>query len=72
METMEYVRKLLQETDYLLQMKKLEQLEAERLFCRHGLSHVLDVARIAWIMVLEKQMQVEKEVVYLTALLHDM
>lgn len=72
METMEYVRKLLQETDYLLQMKKLEQLEAERLFCRHGLSHVLDVARIAWIKVLEKQMPVEKETIYLTALLHDM
>lgn len=69
---MEYVRKLLQETDYLLQLKKLEQLEAERVFCRHGLSHVLDVARIAWIQVLEKQMPVEKETVYLTALLHDM
>lgn len=68
---MEYVRKLLQETDYLRQLKKLEQLEKERVFCRHGLAHVLDVARIAWIMALEKQIPVEKEAVYLTALLHD-
>ena len=69
---MEYVRKLLQETDYLLQLKKLEQLEVKREFCCHGLSHVLDVARIAWIQVLEKQMPLEKETIYLTALLHDM
>lgn len=69
---MEYVKKLLQETDYLQQMKVLEELEIERRFCRHGLSHVLDVARIAWIQVLEEGMFHEKETVYLTALLHDM
>lgn len=70
--TMEYVKKLLQETDYLQQLKVLEELEAERRFCRHGLNHVLDVARIAWIQMLEKGMAYEKETVYLTALLHDM
>lgn len=68
---MEYVRKLLQETDYLHQLEKLEELEKERRFCRHGLEHVLDVARIAWIQVLEKQLSFEKEKVYLTSLLHD-
>ncbi len=68
---MEYVRKLLQETDYLKQMKQLEELEKERRFCRHGLAHALDVARIAWIKVLEEQLCCEKEDVYLTALLHD-
>lgn len=69
---MEYVRRLIQETDYLEQMKQLEELEKERKFCRHGLNHVLDVARIAWIQVLEEQLSLEKEMVYLTALLHDL
>lgn len=68
---MEFVRKLLLETDYLKQMKKLESLEEKRRFCRHGLDHALDVARLVWIKVLEKQYAFEKEEIYLAALLHD-
>lgn len=68
---MEYVRRLMQETDYLKQIEQLEELETERRFCHHGLEHVLDVARIAWIQVLEEKLSYEKEEVYLTALLHD-
>lgn len=69
---MKYVERLLADTDYLEQMKLLEELEKERRFCRHGLSHVLDVARIAWIEVLEQHLPFEKEEIYLVALLHDM
>lgn len=69
---MDYVRRLLQETDYLEQLKKLEELETERRFCRHGLTHLLDVARIAWIQVLEQQLPISKEDIYLAALLHDL
>ena len=52
---MEYVDKLLRETEYLNYVEKLERLEADRVFCRHGLGHLLDTARIAWIRVLEAQ-----------------
>lgn len=45
--------------------------EATRCFCRHGLDHALDVARIAWILVLENDRSFPKETVYLAALLHD-
>lgn len=80
---MKYMDRLLQDTEYLEIVKKLEQAEAARIFCRHGLSHFLDVARIAWIMVLEQEMSREnpgepgnleilKEKIYLTALLHDL
>lgn len=71
---MRYVDKLLRDTDYLKQVKKLEQLELKRQYCRHGLSHFLDVARIAWIQVLEMQQEkpFNKEEVYLCALLHDL
>ena len=32
----------------------LDELEAERAFCRHDLTHLLDVARLMWIDVLER------------------
>ena len=31
----------------------IETLEADRIYCRHGLEHLLDVARISYIQVLE-------------------
>lgn len=52
-------------------MERIERAEAEREFCRHGMSHVLDVARIAWITALERRCRVSKDVVYAAALLHD-
>lgn len=52
-------------------MNKIEQVEKDRFFCRHGLTHALDVARIFYILVLEERVFVDKELVYATALLHD-
>lgn len=50
---------------------KLQQMEKERIFCRHDIGHFMDVARIAYIMNLEKQSGLRKVVIYGTALLHD-
>lgn len=76
---MKYVDRLLKETDYLQIVGELEKTEADRVFCRHGLSHLLDVARIGWILALErgqegkeKPREALKEKIYLTALLHDL
>lgn len=52
-------------------LTQLEALEKERTFCRHGLPHLLDVARIMWIAVLERQLPLDRDVVYAAALLHD-
>lgn len=49
----------------------LEAFERDRVFCRHGIAHLLDVARIMWIEVLEHELDLSREVVYATALLHD-
>ena len=46
---------------YLEYYHRLERAEKERIFCRHQMSHLLDVARIAYIRNLEKLMG--KEVV---------
>lgn len=52
-------------------MKSIELLEKERIFCGHGLSHLLDVGRIAYIYCLEEGIGLSKELVYAAALLHD-
>lgn len=50
---------------------QIAECEKERIFCHHDMVHFLDVARIAWILVLEQNLQIEKEIVYAAALLHD-
>lgn len=52
-------------------VERIEAAEAQRVFCRHGLSHLLDVARIAWILNLERACGLDRDVVYAAALLHD-
>ena len=45
--------------------------EEGRIFCGHGLGHLLDVARIAYILNLEEHLGIRRDVVYAAALLHD-
>ncbi|WP_024613549.1 HD domain-containing protein [Clostridium sp. Ade.TY] len=52
-------------------IKELETLETDREFCKHNMEHSLDVARIAYIKVLEENINISKEVIYAVALLHD-
>lgn len=49
----------------------IEAAEAQRVYCRHGLSHLLDVARTAWIINLGGGFGLARDVVYAAALLHD-
>lgn len=51
--------------------KNLERVEKDRVFCRHQMTHLMDVARIAYIRNLEDELGFEKEVIYAAALLHD-
>ena len=53
-------------------LARLEALEADRALCRHDLSHLLDVARLMWIWVLEEDLPIPRETVYAAALLHDL
>lgn len=47
------------------------EAEQDRIFCRHDITHLLDVARIGWCISLEEGLDIEKELVYGAALLHD-
>lgn len=49
----------------------LKELERDRVFCRHDLRHLMDTARIMWIVNLEEGLGIDREVIYAAALLHD-
>ncbi|PRR83408.1 HD domain-containing protein [Clostridium vincentii] len=68
---MERVNQILENKNYRNYLKRLEDLEQEREFCKHTIEHFLDVARIAYIKVLEDNLNYSKEVIYAIALLHD-
>ncbi|MFR9240550.1 MAG: HD domain-containing protein [Clostridium baratii] len=68
---MDKINEILQNNIFKANMIKLEKLEENREFCRHGINHSLDVARIAYIMTLEKELAYSKEIIYAVALLHD-
>ncbi len=52
-------------------MDVINNYERNRRFCGHDFNHLMDVARIAWILTLENEYNLEKDVVYSAALLHD-
>ena len=51
--------------------EKISELEKDRIFCLHDTSHFLDVARLAYIENLERNLSISKELIYAAALLHD-
>ena len=68
---MENVNIILNHPKYKALLEELNYLEKDRKFCNHTLEHFLDVARKAYIMVLENKLNYNKEIIYAIALLHD-
>ena len=44
-------------------LEKLSEYERDREFCNHTIEHFIDVSRIAYIMALEENLSVSKEVI---------
>ncbi|MDU6341284.1 MAG: HD domain-containing protein [Clostridium sp.] len=68
---MKKVNDILNNTLYKENLERLLKYEEKREFCRHDLKHFIDMARIAYIMVLEKGLPYSKESIYAIGLLHD-
>lgn len=62
---------IIENKEYRTLLKELENFEKERKYCKHGLEHLLDVARISYIMSLEDNAGIPKDIIYAAALLHD-
>lgn len=52
-------------------LSEIMKKEKTRIFCRHSMEHCLDVARIAYILTLENNIDISRDLIYSTALLHD-
>lgn len=65
------VRAIWENETYQIAYRRLENLEQTRVYCCHGIMHLLDTARIMWILNLERGLGFKREVVYAAALLHD-
>lgn len=65
------IKLILENKKFKSYLNKNEECEVKRKFCHHDLLHFLDVARIAYIQVLENRLNIKKDVVYGAALLHD-
>lgn len=53
------------------ELDAIHKWEEERIYCKHGLDHQLEVARLAYIISLEEGLMLDKELIYAAALLHD-
>jgi len=70
-EEMERVNKIINNSIYKNTYKLIEDYEKTRIFCKHDMAHFLDVARLAWIFNLEENLGISREIIYVTAILHD-
>lgn len=50
----------------------IAKAEENRIFCRHDISHFMDVARIATILSLDMGMNLSRDLIYGAALTHDL
>lgn len=70
-EEMERVNKIINNNIYKNTYKLIEDYEKTRIFCKHDMAHFLDVARLSWIFNLEENLGISREIIYVTAILHD-
>ncbi len=68
---MELVQRILNHPQFKKYMELNSRSEKDRKFCLHDIQHVMDVARVAYIISLENKYDLDKEIIYITALLHD-
>lgn len=64
-------RGILKHPVFLEYLEEIVELEKNRIYCGHSLEHLLAVARIAYITVLEQKLDYDKDIVYAAGLLHD-
>lgn len=68
---LEITNKILRCEKYIGLLSLIQRLEKDRPFCCHNIEHFLSVARITLIMCHEQGIEVDADIVYSAALLHD-
>ena len=57
---MERIDRIFNNEKFKNYIRVIEEKETDRIYCRHGLDHLLDVARLAYIFSLEERVAVSK------------
>jgi HD superfamily phosphodiesterase len=78
------INRLIQDAEYNTYLRQIQQREANRQFCRHDYQHMVDVARITYLLLLESgdlkpfmeqygipMQATAREIVYAAGILHD-
>ncbi len=68
---MDRIDRILEDPVFQDHLEKNAEAEADRIFCRHDMAHFLDVARIGVIIAWEERLDIDRELIYGAALLHD-
>lgn len=68
---MKRVNDILFDNEFRENLKKIDEFEKNRIYCCHGMNHLLDVARIASIRAVDEELDIDRDIIYVTALLHD-
>ncbi|MBL4932316.1 HD domain-containing protein [Clostridium paridis] len=68
---MDRVNEILNSREYRILLNNIELLEKDRIYCKHNLEHFLNMARICYIINLERNLGFSKEIIYIIGLLHD-
>ncbi|WP_075866222.1 HD domain-containing protein [Carboxydothermus islandicus] len=64
--------RVFRDEEVVRRFREINYLERDREFCRHDFQHFLDVARILAILCFENKFSFPRELIYITALLHDL
>ncbi len=70
---MDRCTRIIENRKYQLFLEKIEKEESGRVFCGHHFEHLLSVARLTYLLLLEKgQPFISREIAYAAGLLHDL
>lgn len=70
-ETCGRIDKIVRDPLFRQNMSLMAEKEKRRKYCRHDMRHLLDTARIAYILNLENNLGLDKDIIYAAGLLHD-
>ena len=68
---MKRINDILEHPTFKEHLNRINDAELDRIYCLHGIEHLLDVARIGYIINMEQGLGFDKEIIYAMALLHD-
>lgn len=68
---MERYDRIIHNQVYITHIRKTEEFEKDRVFGHHDMSHFLDVARVGMLINLTEGYNIQKDMIYAAALLHD-